>query len=116
MKNIILFAVCLLSIGNFAQEKTIKTTTFTVIGICDDCKERIENGADIKGVKICEWNPDTKIAKVTYDESKVSLDKIQKAISNKGYDVGPYKGDNEAYAKLPKCCQYRDPANKELKH
>ena len=86
----------------------VKTTTFTVKGNCEDCKARIENAADIKGVKVLTWNSDSKIATVTYDEKKVSLNAIQSAIAAAGYDAGEQKGNDKAYKKLPKCCQYRD--------
>jgi len=86
----------------------IQTSTFTVKGNCEDCKLRIENAADIKGVKILTWNEDTKVASVTYNADKVSLDKIQNSIAAAGYDAGTKKGDDAAYRKLPKCCQYRD--------
>ncbi len=95
--------------GYYASaQSSVKTETFMVKGNCEDCKERIENAADIKGVKIVEWNADTKIATATYDSGKTSLLKIQEAIASKGYDAGEFTGSSKAYKKLPKCCQYRD--------
>ena len=88
-------------------QTTVKTVIINVNGACDDCKERIENAADIKGVKLCNWSPDTKKAVVTYDEAKVSVETVEKAIAAKGYDTEHFKGDEKAYTKLPKCCQYR---------
>jgi len=84
----------------------IQTATFTVAGTCDQCKARIENAADIKGVKLCTWDPNTQIAKVTYNASKVSLEQIQKAIAAAGHDAGPIKATDAAYKELPGCCQY----------
>ena len=112
MKKFIVLLISMISLSSFAQQQGIKTNTFIINGICDDCKERIENAADIKGVKLCKWSPDTKIATVTYDESKVNLEQIQKAIAKAGYDIGEIKGNDAAYNKLPKCCQYRS-ANPE---
>ena len=88
--------------------QTAKTETFIVKGNCEDCKERIENSADIKGVKICTWNTDTKVATVTYDPSKVSLTQVKQAIAKNGYDAGEIAGNTKAYNKLPGCCKYRD--------
>jgi periplasmic mercuric ion binding protein len=88
--------------------QAIKTETFTVKGNCEECKERIENAADIKGVKLCTWDADTKVATATFDPNKVSLGEIKKAIARKGYDAGEIAGDAKAYNKLPGCCKYRD--------
>ena len=107
MRTIIIILMCLFAFKSQAQQG-IKTTTFTVKGNCEECKERIENAADIKGVKLLTWNADTKVASVTYNADKITLDQIQEAIAAKGYDAGNKKGNNLAYNKLPKCCQYRD--------
>jgi copper chaperone CopZ len=107
MRTIIVLAICLFSF-QFKAQTGIQTTTFTVKGNCEDCKERIENAADIKGVKILKWDSDTKVASVTYNADKISLTQIQEAIAKRGYDAGQVKGNDVAYKKLPKCCQYRD--------
>ncbi len=109
MKNIFLVIGLLISVYSYSQN-TIKTETFAVKGNCDMCQTRIENAADIKGVKICKWDIDKKVATVTYNTSKTTLEQIQKAIAAKGYDAGDIKGDDAAYKKLPNCCQYKDHA------
>ncbi|MBK7667397.1 MAG: heavy-metal-associated domain-containing protein [Sphingobacteriaceae bacterium] len=114
MKNIFLVLGLLVSFYTYSQS-TVKTETFVVKGNCDDCKERIENAADIKGVKISNWNVDKKIISVTYDSKKTDITKIQKAIAAKGYDAGDVKGDAAAYKKLPLCCQYNDRTHEEGK-
>ena|SRR5688572_16127820 len=106
MKNLIILISCLCSFMLGAQ--TVKTETFIVKGNCDDCKERIENAADVKGVKICTWNPDTKVASVTYDPAKITLTEVKQAIAKSGYDAGEIAGNTKAYNKLPNCCKYRD--------
>ena len=108
MKNIFLILWLILSFYTYSQKATVKTETFIVKGNCDDCKKRIENAADIKGVKISSWDPDKKVFSVTYNSEKTSIELIQKAIAAKGYDAGDVKGDSAAYQKLPNCCQYRD--------
>jgi copper chaperone CopZ len=114
MKNILIILGFLTSFGVYSQS-TVKTETFVVKGNCDDCKERIENAADIKGVKISSWDVDKKVFSVTYNPEKTSLEQIQKAIAAKGYDAGEQKGNDAAYKKLPKCCQYRDNKCEEKK-
>jgi copper chaperone CopZ len=110
MKNLFLVLGLLISTYTYSQNSSIKTETFIVKGNCDDCKERIENAADIKGVKISSWDVDKKVFSVTYDSKKTDITKIQKAIAAKGYDASDVKGDDEAYKKLPTCCQYKDHA------
>ncbi len=107
MKNTLLIIGLLISVYSYSQN-TIKTETFVVKGNCEQCKERIENAADIKGVKISSWDVDKKVFSVTYDSKKTSIEVIQKAIAAKGYDAGDVKGDDAAYKKLPNCCQYKD--------
>lgn len=114
MRTLIILILSLVTLTSKAQQG-VKTETFTVKGNCEDCKARIENAADIKGVKICQWNPDTKIASVTYNADKVSLLQIEEAIAAKGYDAGGIKGNDKAYGKLPGCCKYRDGKCEETK-
>jgi copper chaperone CopZ len=107
MKNFILISFFLLAVSAQAQS-TITTVTIGVSGDCDQCKEAIENAADIKGVKVCKWDSKLQQAVVTFDASKVSQEKIEQAIAAKGYDTEHYKTTEAAYNKLPKCCRYKD--------
>lgn len=110
MKNIVFIIGLFISIVSFGQAKSTQTTTFTVKGNCEQCKERIENAADIKGVKICKWDEKTQVATVTYAPDKVTPEQIQQAIAKAGHDVGTFKATDASYKKLPDCCQYRDKA------
>src|ERR1043166_6492343 len=106
MNRFILIGCLLCSLS--AQTQTIITRTLSVKGNCEECRERIENAADIRGVKLSEWKPKTGVLKITYDSAKVSLKQIIGAIVSRGHDVEGLKATNEAYNKLPKCCRYRD--------
>ncbi len=106
-KSIIISVFMFLGLVGFAQKAKINTVEFPVSGNCDMCKTRIENAADIKGVKLSVWNVETKIIKVTYNEGKTTLAKVKEAIAKAGYDADGVKGDNKAYEALPGCCQYR---------
>lgn len=108
MKNLFLLIGLFLSVNVFSQTKSTQTVTFSVKGNCEQCKERIENAADIKGVKVCTWEEKTQVATVVYSPDKVSPDQIKQAIAKAGHDVGDIKSTDVAYKKLPKCCQYRD--------
>lgn len=105
--NIILFIGIIFSLKIQAQS-TITTTTISVKGNCGECKERIENAADIKGVKVCKWDEKTQIATVTYDSAKITLAKIEVAIANAGHETKSAKADDKAYKSLSECCKYKD--------
>ncbi|MBA4260270.1 MAG: hypothetical protein C0446_13985 [Chitinophaga sp.] len=82
------------------------TSTFKVWGNCEMCKETIESSLKVDGIIKADWNVDSKIMTVTYDNSKITLDQIQKNIASVGYDNEKYKGDDKAYGELAGCCQY----------
>ncbi len=106
MKTIIILFSLICSMNIMAQS-TVTTTTISVKGNCDQCKERIENAADIKGVKTSSWSEKTKIMTVTYDSKKVTLMQIEQAIANAGYETVSQKANAAAYKKLPSCCKYQ---------
>jgi len=109
MKTFILsFIICFCSFAMLAQEAVIKTATFAVKGNCEECKKRIENAADIKGVKLAEWNEEKQVLSVTYKADKVTVEQIEKAIALSGHDSKNAKSTAAAYNKLPDCCKYRD--------
>ncbi len=110
MKNLIVFlSFIFLSAAAPAQEngKDIKTDTLLVSGNCGMCKKRIEKAAYVKGVKLAEWNKETKMLAVTYKPSKTSADEILKSVAAAGHDSETTTASEEAYSKLPECCNYR---------
>lgn len=114
MKNIIRTVAVVLLVNlsatvSFGQEKNDKITTseFHVSGLCNMCKDRIENAALIKGVKFVEWDKNTKMLKAVYKNKKTDELAIQKAIAEHGHDTEKVKATQEAYEKLPMCCEYR---------
>lgn len=84
----------------------LATSSFKVWGNCEMCKETIESSLKVEGINKADWNMDTKIVTVNYDNNKITLDQIQKNIASVGYDNEKYKGDDKAYSELPECCQY----------
>lgn len=103
-----LFLALGLFLSTILSAQSVKTITLSVAGNCGECKERIENAADIKGVKICTWDSKTKVAKITYDPSKTTPEAIELAIAAAGHDTAGKKATADAYKKLPNCCRYRD--------
>ncbi len=109
MKAIIIMAVVgLLSTTiSQAQIKNAKTETVKVNGDCGMCETTIEKVGNKKKQYKTEWDADTKLAIITYDTKKTSLDAILKNIALSGYDNVKYLAPDEAYYKLPDCCQYK---------
>lgn len=109
--------ITMLSIGNtsssFAQStkqkssKTVVCDTIIVHGVCNSCKDRIENAALIKGVKKLDWNKKTQELIVHYKPSKVSTDKIEQEVAKAGHDTKNHRADDKVYNSLPACCAYR---------
>ncbi|MDA3883127.1 MAG: heavy-metal-associated domain-containing protein [Bacteroidales bacterium] len=117
MKTKMLSLISMFLLGTsmvFAQTKTEK---FEVNGNCSMCEQRIETAAkSVDGVASADWNQETKMLHVSYDESNTSMHKIQMAIANVGHDTPMHKASDEVYNALPGCCQYtRTDNTKEMK-
>lgn len=70
--------------------KKTETVTFSVGMHCANCAKKVkENISFEKGVKDLEVNAETKLVKVTFDPSKTSAYKLQKAIERLGYTATP---------------------------
>ena len=89
-----------------AQIKNAKTETVKIYGNCGMCKTKIEKAGNLKNIAKVDWNEDTKMATITYDESKTNQDEILKRIALVGYDSEKFLAPADVYSKLPSCCQY----------
>jgi periplasmic mercuric ion binding protein len=83
-----------------------KTDTFKVNGECGMCKTRIEKGLKMDGIAKAEWDQKSKMAVVTYDPSKITVDEMKKKVASLGHDTDNYKSPDDVYSKLPDCCHY----------
>ena len=105
--------LCLLVTGTAGYSQDIKiaitdsTTSFKVFGVCEQCKHRIEGALKVKGIKKADWDIDTKILSLSYDPTKISLDKIHNKIAAVGHDTWLKKANDAVYNALPKCCLYK---------
>lgn len=90
-----------------------KIVTFQVNGTCGMCKKRIEKAAySVKGVKSAEWHADHKDIRLIIDETKCTVEDVQKAIAKAGHDTEKIKATDEDYAKIHECCKYREHTEK----
>ena len=88
----------------FAENKTEK---IEVKGNCGMCEKRIEKAAmSVDGVSKADWNKETKLLELVFDDTKTDLDKVELAIAKVGHDTPKHKASTEVYEKLPDCCKY----------
>lgn len=86
------------------------TDIIYVYGNCGMCKRTIENAlADIKGVNSADWDVDTKVLTVNYNDEMTSKEEIKKSVAKVGYDTDDFRADDKVYNNLPGCCQYERP-------
>jgi len=92
------------SLGLSAQETNKK---FKVFGNCGMCENRIEKAAlAVDGVSLADWNKETKMIEVAFDNSKTDIHKVHMAIAKAGHDTKMHKAKDDVYNKLPGCCKY----------
>lgn len=107
MKTKILSLIALFMVGALSVFAGNKTEKFKVYGNCGSCESRIESAAkSVDGVSKADWNKETKMMEVTFDDSKTDVHKVHMAIAKAGHDTQMHKATDEAYNKLPGCCKY----------
>lgn len=113
-KTVIIVIIFLTALSTQAQENKREKVILEVDGVCKMCKKRIEKASyKTKGVKYAKWNVDTHQLMLIIDETKTSVEKIQKNIADAGHDnvfLGKEKiiASDEKYNSIHKCCRYRD--------
>jgi mercuric ion binding protein len=106
-KTVLLSVLVILSISFSALAQNIKTEKFKVYGSCGMCESRIEKAVlDLDGVTTADWDKETKMVEISFDEVKVKLDDIHKAVAKVGHDTEKEKAKDEVYNALAGCCKY----------
>jgi copper chaperone CopZ len=83
-----------------------KVEKVKISGNCGMCKRTIEKSGNVPDVAKVEWNKETGVATLTFNESKTTKAEILKRIAAAGYDNELFKATEEVYSNLPGCCQY----------
>lgn len=100
----VLFWFSILMLGCSDEHATISINTPTIQ--CGMCQKTIEMGLKkVEGVNRSMVDLETKKTKVIYNIDKVDLIKIEKAISDLGYQANDQLADPVSYEKLPACCK-----------
>lgn len=102
-RSLLLLLTCAIT---FAFTPPLTEQKIKVSGSCGMCKKSIEKAAKKGGAKEADWNKETGLLLVKFDEAKSDTEKIQRKIAEAGYDTEKFKADDQAYAKLKKCCKY----------
>ena len=107
MKTKVLSLVAMFVLGTFTVFAGEKTEKFKVKGNCGMCEKTIEKAAkSVDGVSTADWNKESKMMQVKFDDSKTEVHKVHMAIAKAGYDTDMHKATDEAYNKLHGCCKY----------
>ncbi|MDR0757696.1 MAG: efflux RND transporter periplasmic adaptor subunit [Tannerella sp.] len=97
----------MMSLENTSGSET--AISFTVCGLCEMCKDRIEKAArSVAGVSFASWNRETTVLDLAYNPEKTSPDAIGRAIAKAGHDNATFKATDSVYETLPACCKYRN--------
>jgi copper chaperone CopZ len=110
MKKIIVFCCVLLTFyaSDSLLANQIKDTVISVQGNWKSCKKTIESAVkSLDGIQKASWNTSTKKLSITFDQSIVSLQKIEDKIAASGYDTDNVKATEESYNSLHSCCKYQ---------
>jgi len=74
--------------------------------MCGMCVKNITKAVQsVEGVTAVAVDRKNKVARVSFDPEKTSLEKIETAIVKAGYVANDKKADDEAFSKLPDCCK-----------
>ena len=103
---IYLLAFSASSFNSMAQSDS--TTSFLVNGTCGQCKQRLEKGLQIKGIRNATWDIASKQLTVVYDPALINLRQIHRKAADLGHDTELEKSADDIYKSLPDCCLYRE--------
>jgi len=95
--------------ANAQRPKDLQTATFKVYGNCGMCEERIESALLVPGVKVADWDQETKMLTVTFRPFKISLQSIHEMVAAVGHDTDLVRAKDAVYDKLHGCCKYDRP-------
>ena len=118
MKNKVLNLTVLFLFGTMSVFAQSKTEKIKVYGNCGMCENRIETAVKaVDGVSAADWDQETKMLALTFDETKTNIHMIHMAVAKVGHDTDMHKADDEVYNNLPGCCKYERPTEvKKEKH
>lgn len=106
-KYSLLLCTNLFVFGLNAQIKNQETKTFNIKGNCTLAKNMIEKAGNQKKIAAVDYDTKSHVATISYDKNKTSASEVLKKVAFAGFDNDEYMAPDEAYANLPKDCQYK---------
>ena len=114
VKIILLLTLMLTYKESSAQINNQKTETVKILGVCGNCKMRIEKTGNLNKIVKVNWNKYTQTAIIKYDTTVTNKDEILKRISLVGHDNELFLAPDSAYSSFPTHCQYERLEKKEI--
>jgi hypothetical protein len=114
VKIILLLTLILTYKESSAQINNQKTETVKILGVCGNCKMRIEKTGNLNKIVKVNWNKYTQTAIIKYDSTVTNKDEILKRISLVGHDNELFLAPDSAYSSFPTHCQYERLEKKEI--
>ncbi len=114
MKKLVLLAIAIIGIASFSFSQTRKqewATIKTPNVRCWECKQRLEDymareiSQTQSGITKMQINLLSGTTRVQYWTDRVSLNYIQTAFANAGFDADSIKANEDSYKKLPPACK-----------
>lgn len=102
--SLILFTTLLCACGSTVDNARVASVM--VNGNCGMCEETIEDAVPDDGLAQVDWDRKTRIAVVTFDSTRTTLDAVLQRVAQAGYDNVRFTAPELAYESLPHCCQY----------
>jgi mercuric ion binding protein len=102
MRKILIALIMVSTVAVFAKPITKK---IKVEGECDMCKDKIEAALDIPGVSFAEWDVESKMLTVRFNDKKINEDEIHTLMSELGYATDKLAANVASQKKLDSCCQ-----------
>ncbi|MCK5136424.1 MAG: TonB-dependent receptor [Bacteroidales bacterium] len=85
------------------------TLSVWVNGLCEMCKNRIEEVAlKTRGVNTASWNGENRMLSLSLDPGKFKERRLHYNIASVGHDTEQLLAPDPVYDALPLCCKYRD--------
>jgi hypothetical protein len=114
VKIIVLLTLMLTYKESSAQINNQKTEIVKILGVCGNCKMRIEKTGNLNKIVKVNWNKYTQTAIIKYDSIVTNKDEILKRISLVGHDNELFLAPDSAYSSFPTHCQYERLEKKKI--
>jgi len=110
MKTVLVFLLLAIAFVGCQRQSGLETTVIKAnTMVCGSCVKNVEKAVSrVDGVKEVHVDLKGKIVEVKYVPERASVQALEAAIADAGYDANDRKRSPEAYEKLDACCKSDD--------